>query len=175
MYSLRDRFGEEAINTALRKFLLAYQYKADPYPTTLDLLRYLKAEIPSEGHAFVDDLFEKITVFDLKVKEVTAKKLADGKYQVDLLIDSTKYYADGQGEESSTELNDSFDIGLFTEDPDKAGEKDVVIYMKKHSITSGENRLSIVIDQLPEYAGIDPYITMIDRNAKDNLRKVTIE
>lgn len=173
MYSLRDRFGEDTINNALRQFLQANQYKADPYPNTLDLLRYLKAEIPSEGHAFVDELFQKITLFDLKIKEATAKPLPEGNYQVDMIIEASKYYADGQGEETAVELNDNFDIGLFSEDPDKAGDRDVVVYMQKHAITSGENKLSLIVDKLPAYVGVDPYITMIDRNSNDNLRKVT--
>ena len=34
-----------------------------------------KAEIPVEGHAFVDDLFKKITLFDLKVESAKVKEI----------------------------------------------------------------------------------------------------
>ncbi|BFM12875.1 M1 family aminopeptidase [Simiduia litorea] len=175
MYALRDRYGETAINTALKHFLQAYQYAADPYPTTLDLLRFLKAEIPAQDHAFIDDLFTKITLFDLKIDSARAVKQADGRFQLTLEIDAKKIYADGQGEETEVSLADQFDIGVFTQDPDSAKGSDHVLYLAKHLIKSGPNTVTLVLDELPVFAGIDPYIKMIDRNADDNLLAVDVD
>ncbi len=175
MYSLRDRFGEKAINTALKKLLIKFQYSSDPYPTTLDLLKYLKAEIPQSGHDFVDDLFKKITIFDLKMKSATAKKLDNGHYELTLVVEAKKFYAEGHGEETEVELSDKFDIGIFSENPDKTKGSEHVLYFKKHEIQKGQNSLKIEVDQLPEYAGVDPYIKMIDRNSDDNMKKVNFE
>ncbi|MFC6755385.1 hypothetical protein, partial [Halorubrum tibetense] len=156
-------------------FLQAYQYAADPYPTTLDLLRFLKAEIPAQDHAFIDDLFTKITLFDLKIDSARAVKQADGRFQLTLEIDAKKIYADGQGEETEVSLADQFDIGVFTQDPDSAKGSDHVLYLAKHLIKSGPNTVTLVLDELPVFAGIDPYIKMIDRNADDNLLAVDVD
>ena len=174
MYALRDRFGEKVINSALKKFLEKFQYASDPYPTTLDLLQFLKAEIPESGHIFVDELFKKITVFDFKMKSAKANKLENGNYELELIIDAKKFFVDGQGEETEASLSDKFDIGIFSKNPDEAKGVEHVLYFKKHEMISGENTVTIEVDQLPEYAGIDPYIKMIDRNSDDNLIKVEL-
>ncbi|MEE4246208.1 MAG: M1 family aminopeptidase, partial [Kangiellaceae bacterium] len=174
MYALRDIVGEAPVNRALKKLVEEFGFKADPYPTTLDLLRHLKTEISSEHHDLIDDLFKRITIFDLKVTDATAKKISDGEYQLDVTVEARKFYADGQGQEQEVELDFAFDIGAFSKNPDDAKGSDHVIHMQKYKIKKGENTFSIKLDRLPLYVGIDPYIKMIDRNSNDNLKRVTI-
>jgi len=174
MYSLRDRFGEKVINTALQKFLMKFQYVSNPYPTTLDLLEFLKAEVAESGHEFIDELFTKITLFELKVKEASAKKLDNGRYEITMIIDAGKFHADGEGMETEVGLSDKFDVGIFSKNPDKAKGTDHILHFKKYQINKGKNKLTIEVEELPEYAGIDPYIKMIDRNSDDNMKKVDI-
>ncbi len=169
MYSLKDRLGEKKFNSALRKFLEEFQYKSDPYPTTLDLIRHIKAVASSDDMKFIDDMFAKITLFDLKTKKATAKKLANGNYQVELTIEADKYYADGKGEETKDKVDDYFDIGIFSKDPDKAKGDKHVLKFDKEFIKTGKNILTFEVKELPKYAGVDPYIKMIDRNSDDNM------
>ncbi len=175
MYSLKDRLGEEAFNRALRNFLHEFQYKSDPYPTTLDLIRHIKAVANHKDYAFIDDMFSKITLFDLKTTEATAKKLANGNYQVSLTIQAEKVYADGKGEETTVALDDDFDIGIFSSHPDKAADDDHVLKFDKHRIVSGENKFVFEVKKLPTHAGVDPYIKMIDRNSDDNMIAIELK
>jgi ABC-2 type transport system permease protein len=174
MYSLKDRLGEDTFNQALRNFLNEFQYKSNPYPTTLDLVRHIKAVANESDYEFLDDVFAKITLFDLKAKTATAKKLNNGNYQVELTFTADKYYADGKGEETKAELNDRFDVGIFSMSPDDAKAKDHVLVFQKEMIQSGENKFSFEVKQLPKFAGIDPYIKMIDRNSDDNMIAVEL-
>ncbi len=174
MYSLKDRLGEQKFNQALKNFLHEFHYQSDPYPTTLDLIRHIKAVASAQDMKFIDDVFAKITLFDLKTKKATAKKLTNGNYQVELTIEADKYYADGKGEETKDTVDDYFDIGIFSSDPDKAKDDKHVLFFKKHFIKTGENILSFTVKTLPKYAGIDPYIKMIDRNSNDNMIKVEL-
>ncbi len=176
MYSIRDRIGEKAVNTALRKLLKKFQYAANPYPTTLDLLEFLKAQAPNEkDRKFIDELFTTITLFDLKMKSAKATPLANGHYRVELEIEARKYHADGQGKEHEVELQDKFDIGVFAKDPDKATGSDHVLYFQKRSLKSGINKIELEVDKKPLYAGVDPYIKMIDRNSDDNLKPIALQ
>jgi len=175
MYSLRDRLGEEALNGALRKFLEKFQYASTPYPTTLDLIEFIKAEASPADHGFIDDMFTKITIYDLKAQSAIATKLDNGKYQLEITLDAHKFYADGQGEETETTLEDSFDIGIFSQNPDYGDGIDQVLYFKKHSVVKGQNVVTVEVDGLPQFAGIDPYIKMIDRNSNDNLIRVELK
>jgi hypothetical protein len=35
--------------------------------------------------------------------------------------------------------------------------------------TSGENRITVIVDELPLRGGIDPCLELIDRNKRDNI------
>jgi ABC-2 type transport system permease protein len=176
MYSIRDRIGAEPLNLALKKLLEKFKYQSDPFPTTLDLIEHIKAEAPVEEHAFIDDLFTKITLFDLEMKSATATKLDNGRYQLSLIVDAKKVYADGQGEETEAPLEQTFDIGIFAVSPDdKDATDEDILYLDKHLIKSGENTITLEVSKLPKYAGIDPYITMIGRDSDDNLKTVELK
>ena len=174
MYSLKDRLGEKTFNGALKNLLNEFQYQSDPYPTTLDLVRHIKAVANDSDYDFIDDMFAKITLFDLKTKKATAKKLNNGNYQVELTIEANKFYADGKGEETKDKVDDYLDIGIFASDPDKTKGDAHVLKFDKEFIKTGENILTFEVEKLPEYAGVDPYIKMIDRNSDDNMIKVEL-
>ncbi|MCA0356925.1 MAG: aminopeptidase [Proteobacteria bacterium] len=173
MYRLQDQIGEEAVNRALRKLIADHAFKGAPYPTTLDFMAALRAEAPADKQALITDLFEKITLYDLKTKSAAVKNRADGKFEVTVVIDAQKKYADGKGKETNAALNETMDIGLFTAKPGDKGfaAKNVVLYQRR-PIRSGENRFTFTVDKAPSFAGIDPYNTVIDRNGDDNTVKV---
>jgi ABC-2 type transport system permease protein len=66
-------------------------------------------------------------------------------------------------------VDDYFDIGIFASDPDKAKDDKHVLKFNKEFIKTGTNTLTFEVKELPKYAGIDPYIKMIDRNSDDNM------
>lgn len=173
MYRLQDQIGEEAVNRALRKLIADHAFKGAPYPTTLDFMAALRAEAPADKQALITDLFEKITLYDLKTKSAAVKKRADGKFDVTVVVDAQKKYADGKGKETNAALSETMDIGLFTAKPGDKGfaAKSVVLYQRR-PIRSGENRFTFTVDKAPSFAGIDPYNTVIDRNGDDNTVKV---
>ncbi len=123
-----------------------------------------------EQQNLITDLFEKITIWDLKVDEVTATERDDGKFDVTIDISSTKFEADGEGRQTEVPLDMPIDIGIFTKSPAKVTEgEEHVLHFEKHSIQSGEMSLSFVVDEMPSHVGIDPYNKLIDRNSDDNI------
>src|SRR5471032_2110310 len=74
MYWAKEALGEDVVNRALRKMLVQYAFKGAPYPKTTDFLAYLRAEAGPQNDALITDLFEKITLLDLKASNATAKK-----------------------------------------------------------------------------------------------------
>ena len=172
MYRLQHEVGEETVNRALRKLIAEHGFKGAPYPTTLDFLRILRAEVAPDKQALVTDLFEKITLYDLKTKSATVKKRADGRSDVKLVVEAKKMYADGRGKETDAALNEVLDVGLFTAEPGKKdfAQKDVVA-MERRPIRSGTQTLTFVTKVAPRFAGVDPYNFVIDRNGDDNVVK----
>ncbi|MET4683602.1 ABC transporter permease/M1 family aminopeptidase [Brevundimonas faecalis] len=173
MYLLRDQIGEEAVNRALRRVLAQYAFKPAPYPRSLDLLAAIRAEAPADKQALITDLFEKITLYDVKTKSVTATRRADGKWDVALTVEARKLYADGKGEETEAPLKETFEIGLFSAEPGKgAFDRKSVILMERRPVRSGTQVFRFVTDKKPSFAGVDPYNRWIDRNSDDNVKSV---
>ncbi|RRN61925.1 M1 family metallopeptidase [Caulobacter sp. 602-1] len=173
MYRLQSEIGEETVNRALRKLIADHAFKGAPYPITTDFLTALRAEAPADKQALITDLFEKITLYDLKTKSASVKKRADGRFDVTITVDAQKKYADGKGKETNAALNEAMDIGLFTAKPGDKGfdARNVVLY-ERRPIRSGVQTFTFTTAKAPTFAGIDPYNTVIDRNGDDNTIKV---
>jgi len=174
MYATKDYLGEDAVNKALRNLISEVAYKYDPYPTSRDLLRNLRAQATTDTQQeVITDLFEKITLWDLKADEAKVIPRDDGKFDVTIAIEAAKYYADGEGQQEETPLDMMIDIGVFSKNLDDVTEgDDHVLYFGKHRIKSGESTVTVVVDELPSHAGVDPYNKLIDRNTDDNVEAV---
>ncbi|MGZ8363568.1 MAG: M1 family aminopeptidase, partial [Caulobacteraceae bacterium] len=173
MYRLQDEIGEAAVNRALANLIRQYGFKGAPFPTTLDFLRLLRAEAPADKQQLIPDLFEKITLYDVKVTAADAKKRPDGRYDVTLKVSAKKLYATGQGKETEAPLNETFDVGLFTVEPGKKGfDAKQVISLQRLLVRSGVQTIRLIADKPPKFAGVDPYNKLIDRNSDDNVLKV---
>jgi ABC-2 type transport system permease protein len=186
MYTLADTIGEDKVNLALHNFLMQYRYanahnqvdaaQADappapnePYPDTRLLISALREQTPPEYQYLIDDGFDRIVLYDNKTLSATSHKTADGKYSVTLEVEARKVQADANGVETPLPLADYIEIGVFN--GKKNEEKP--LYMRREKITGEHRTFTIVVDQQPTRAGIDPYNKLIDRNADDNLMDIT--
>lgn len=175
MYLLQDRLGEDRMNQMLAGLLAQWKFKSQPYPRSTILVDGLKALCRTDAERqLVSDLFEKITIWDVKAKTAKVKKLADGTFQTTITIEGGKAYADGKGKETKTPLNNSMDVGLFKVRPGEGKfEAKDVISIDRHDIHSGTQQIVLVSKVKPAFAGVDPYNKFIDRNSDDNLTAVT--
>jgi len=175
MFLLQERLGEAAVNRALRRLVERFRFQGAPYPRSLDLIRLLRQEATTpEQQALITDLFERITVHDLKVDQPTATRRADGRWDVTVTVDARKYYASGRGEERETPLQDRIEIGLFTALPGHgAFDHSNVLLMERRPLRSGRQVLRFVTARRPTHAGVDPYNFYIDRNSDDNVAPVS--
>jgi ABC-2 type transport system permease protein len=166
MYMLREHIGTEAVNRALRNFLAKYRGSGPPYPTSLDLYAELRAVTPPSLHSMLKDLFETITLWDVKTRSASARRLPDGKYEVTLEIVAQKLRADGVGAETPTPMEDVLEVGAF------AAESIDPFYVTRHRIHSGSQTVRFIVPQEPARAGIDPNRKLIERKRDDNVAEV---
>jgi hypothetical protein len=174
MYLLQKRLGEEAVNRALRNLLARYKFKGAPYPRSLDLIELFRAEAKTpEEQSLITDLFERVTLYDLKVTHPTATRRPDGKWDVTVPVEAKKLYVGDKGAETETPIAERIEVGLFTAEPGRdAFDKSSVLLMERQPIHSGRQVLKFVSDRKPGYAGVDPYNFYIDRNSADNVLAV---
>jgi ABC-2 type transport system permease protein len=187
MYTLADYIGEDKINLALHNFLMQYRYanannqvdaaqhdvsvatENHPYPDTRLLVAALREQTPPELQYLIDDGFNSIVLYDNKAVSATSQKTPEGKYLVTLNVQARKVKADENGVETPMPLADFIEIGVFK------GKKDEEkpLYMRREKITADHATFTILVDELPTRAGIDPYNKLIDRISDDNMIDIT--
>jgi ABC-2 type transport system permease protein len=174
MYLLQERLGEAAVDRALARFLAKWRFKGPPYPRSIDLIAEFRKEAKTpEQQQLITDLFERITIYDLKVTDAVSRKDAGG-WTTTLTVAADKYYANGKGVETKTALNEPIEIGLFTARPGiGAFSSRDVIAMQRLPIHSGKQTITVHSRVKPAFAGVDPYNFYIDRNSDDNVKDVT--
>jgi aminopeptidase N len=174
MYLLQERLGEAAVDRALSRFLARFRFKGAPYERSVDLVDEFRKEAKTpEQQQLITDLFERITLYDLKVKEARTRKDTTG-WTTTLTVDADKFYANGKGVETKAKLAEAIEVGLFAARPGLGAfsSKDVMV-MSQRSLKSGEQQIVLHSPQKPTFAGVDPYNFYIDRNSDDNVKEVT--
>ena len=176
MYFLASEVGEDTVNRALRRLLSEFSLTGAPYPRSIDFLRILREEVGPDPRkqALITDLFERITLYDARVVSASSQRRADGRYDLTMVVEARKLYADGEGAETEAPLDEEFEIGVFTAEPGRgAFDSDDVITMVREPIHSGRQTITLTLDREPQFAGIDPYNKRIDRNSEDNVMAVS--
>jgi Aminopeptidase N len=172
-YALQDYIGEDKLDAMLRQFLIDKGFQQPPYTTSQEFMDALAKAAGPKWQPLLDDLFWKITLFDNRMTEATAKKLPDGKYEVTMKVHAGKVYVDGTGKETDATPDIPIDIGVFAAPAD--GKDGKPLYLKKQMVANGDSTITVTVDGKPFNAGIDPYNELIDRVSSDNRRPVTLQ
>ncbi len=172
MMAIKDRIGAATLDAGLKAFAHEFLYKQDPYPTTLDLVRHIKAGVSTEDQRFIDQLFNEITLYDLRLIKVEKTELANQRQQLTLTIDAKRQVADAKGKESEQPLDEWVEIGVFSQDPDDFSMEQQPLYLQKHRLYSGEQRIQIEVPTGGAFVGVDPLIKFIDRDSVDNTQAI---
>jgi len=174
MYLLQERLGEDAVNRALARFVAKFRFKGAPYLRSVDLINEFRKEAKTpEQQQLITDLFERITLYDLKLTDATVRKNANG-WATTLTVAANKYYASGKGEEKKARLDEAIEVGLFKAKPGlgEFSAKDVIV-MGRQQLHDGSQRIVLHSREKPGFAGVDPYNFYVDRNSDDNVKPVT--
>ena len=170
LYALQDYIGEDTVNAALRSFLEEYRYNGPPYPNSYDFLRHLEPRVPDSLNYLIDDWFKEITLYDLRMKNATAEKLANGKYEVTMEVFAKKLHADTLGNETEVKLQEWIDVGVYADDD----EEDLLAW-KRVQLTDEEAVVTLIVDTVPAKAALDPRRILIERVTDDNVKTVDLE
>jgi aminopeptidase N len=173
LYYLKEMIGEDSVNRALRKVIQQYAYKAPPYPTSYALVDALREQTPPQYRYLIKDLFEDITLFSNRTLDANAVKRPNGKYDVTVHMEAHKYKADAKGNETEVPLDDWIDIGAFAK-PEKGHKYGKTLYRDRVHMTKKDGTYTFTTAELPDQAGIDPFLLLIDRIPDDNTKKVTL-
>ncbi|MBL29910.1 MAG: hypothetical protein CMC81_01515 [Flavobacteriaceae bacterium] len=169
LYALQDYIGEDKVNSALKEFLEKYKYKT-PYPTSLDFIEILEPKVPDSLKYLINDWFKDITLYDNRLTNASAKKLNNGKFEINIEVETSKIKSDSIGNETKVAVNEWIDIGVFSDE-----DEENLIYQKRVNLTDSLMNFSFVVDTLPLKAAIDPRHILIDRVYSDNIKSISFD
>src|SRR5208282_1620765 len=172
LFYMKEMIGEDAVNRALRQMVQSYAYAPPPYPVSWRLVGALGSQTPPDKQYLLKDLFEDITVFSNRTLDATALKRPDGKYDVTIQFESRKFKDDPKGNETEVPVDDWIDIGAFAK-PEKGKQYGKTLYRDRVHVTQLRSTQTFTVDELPDQAGVDPFLLLVDRIPDDNVKKVT--
>jgi hypothetical protein len=173
LYGMREFLGEDTLNSAFRALVDSFAYGAPPYPTALDMYHELERVTPDSLTYLLEDHFKYITLYNNRMLSATAKKAADGMYDVTMTFTCEKNHADSLGRETAVPMNDWIDIGLLGEEKSDK-EEGAILAQKRLRLKSGENTVVLRCKELPVKAIIDPMHLFFDRVPDDNGKAVEV-
>ncbi|MBV9774738.1 MAG: hypothetical protein JO040_12350, partial [Gemmatimonadetes bacterium] len=168
MYTLRERLGADAVNGALRRFREKFAGPDAPPPTSRALYAELQAATPDSLRPLLSDLFEHITLWNVRADSARADPVGGGAYRVTLFVDASKARADSIGKQTPVAMNDLVEVGVFA-GATRDGSPGEALYLKRHRIRTGKQTIVLTVPRLPTRAGIDPYHRLIERERDDNV------
>ena len=183
LYAMADFIGENNLNSAIKKHLQKVAFQENEYTTSLELLNFIKRETPDSLMYLINDMFETVTMHENKMLNLETNELINGKYEVEIEFNISKYRNGKKGAisfsdngidsltyESKNEtihslpLNDFIEIGVFNKNEE-------IIYLEKIKVEKIKNNLKIIVDDTPEKVVIDPYLKLMEVDIEDNKKK----
>lgn len=169
LYAIMKYTHKDSVNHALDRLMAKHKTSSAPYATSLDLYRELKAVTPDSLHYLLEDYFEKNIYWKLKTRKATIKQIDSTTWDVTLNISANKVTYDSTGKEIDIHMNDWIEIGVTA--PGQDGKKNSKsLYLKKHLIHSGEQTITVRVNQKPSRGGIDPNYLLFDTTLADNMK-----
>lgn len=157
--ALADQVGKGALIGVLRAFLEDHRFIGPPYARSTELIDRLRSLAPAERRSFLEDLFQRIVLYDLRVEEAFASERKGGGFTVSAALRIGKFSADGQGRETEeSSLGTPVTVEIV-------GERGV---LWKETRALGDETLRVEVDELPTEVRIDPDGLLIDRVRTDN-------
>jgi uncharacterized protein YutD len=175
LYGLRDLVTEDTLNKALHEFRNQYAFRENPpFAGSHDLYNAINKHVPDSLKYYLDDTWNKITLYENKIIDVTAVPTKNkGEQKVTLTISTRKMYADSKGNEKpAANMDDYIDIGVFAADSEDKRGRTITnpLCLKKYKLKAGQHKITVIVKGTPVRAGIDPYVKLIDRIPDDNVK-----
>lgn len=139
--------------------------------TSRDLVRELEAVTPDSLRPLLRDLFEEVTVWDVRTGEARVEPAGAGAYRVTLDVHAARLRTDTAGNETAVPMDELVEVGVFGGSAD-AAEPGEALYLRKHRVRSGRQTINVTVPRKPTRAGVDPLQRLLQRTPGDNLADV---
>ena len=172
MNAIKEYIGEDSLNLVMQRFIDNTAYQEPPYTNTTIFIAELERMVPDTFQYLIDDMIRDIILYNNKAVSGHYRKLENGQYELTLTVEVEKYRADKKGKEEILVLNDYIYIGVYgkAQEDDRSDKE---LYYKLHKFSEKSNTVTVILNEEPYSAGIDPSHLLIDRMRDDNIIELT--
>ena len=171
MIYLASLIGADELESIFAEFLEKWRYHPAPYPTATDFLSHLRDRIPPRYHPQLEDIFEHVTTWRLKTVQAKCQPTDDGQWQLTANVDAVKLRTTGWGEQTDVPLETPVSIVAFN---GYQFAESNIIEQRTENLPGGRSEITMLLDEKPTRFGIDPYLSLPDRNPHDNVKVVEL-
>ncbi|MEQ9165489.1 MAG: M1 family aminopeptidase [Fulvivirga sp.] len=157
--TLQYYVGEEKLNKVLYDFLLEYRFRTDQYPTSLDLIAYLKSSLTHQFHYIIYDMMETVTFYENKISDI--KELPNNQLEINYSIQ--RMDSSPENEQDATEVFLTF--GQYDADGN-------LLHLEKVKARKGENRTTFYKKEGATSILLDPFLHFIEMNIENNRKYI---
>ncbi len=172
MMALRDLIGEGKVNHVLKTITDKHRDINKLEVNSIELLNEIYKVTPTEYHTLIDDWFKKVITYDLEIEDGSYKVLADGTYEISVMVKAKRFETLDNGEIKRIFINEPIKIGVFTTHPSKVADDGSILYYQSNTIHKEETVIKIIVKELPKYIAVDPFGTRSDEDYADNLLRL---
>jgi aminopeptidase N len=158
LYALQQYIGRDSLDLAWKRLLAAHRSATPPLPTSLDLLRELRAVTPTDLLPLVRDLFERNTFWQLRTERVSFEAAGSGLWRVTVDVQARKFVVDERGRETDATMDDPVEIRVYSGTTEAA--QTTLIHRAFHRMRTGTQRIVIDVAQKPTMVVVDPQLLL---------------
>ncbi len=163
---IEDQIGKDALLKGIQNFLAQYRYQPAPYATVLDLRDAILAQAPTPAEqATIRDLFSQVLTYEVGLADAISTPRADGKYETRLTLSAQQFKTTGLGQQQTEPLN----LPVTIELTDAEGN---LIKSIKPLLSEPQTTLTLVTNQQPTRAAIDPDYRLPSAYIQDNVKQI---
>ncbi|RAI92111.1 M1 family aminopeptidase [Algoriphagus yeomjeoni] len=168
----RELLGEKELNSIIRELVDTSRSHAKPLVDTQLLLEKMKKKTSLEGQKLIEDWFQRIITYDIRILDIEIEKTQDGQIQLTLDYEASKMERQTDGSEREVAMEEEIELAAFTVHPKNLDTDQQVLFSQKVKIQSGKGQIKMMLDQIPSWIVLDPWGTRPDQNREDNFKEI---
>ncbi|MBO9565373.1 MAG: hypothetical protein J7621_21530 [Niastella sp.] len=173
LYGIKEMLGEAAMDTALQRLIAQHGFP-QRRATTSDLLRQLNAVATPQQATHINDLFNRVIVYNNAIEVQQFDSLPDGHYRLRVKI-SVQKTSENDGQLHTMPPHDWMTLAVY----DGAGQTGQpagrLLYHQQHLFTGTPAILTLHLPRRPAQVILDPGAFLSDADLSDNEQKVSAQ
>lgn len=170
LYGIKEMLGEAAMDTALQKLITHHGFPQQR-ASTANLFQELNAVATPQQTTHINDIFNKVIVYNNKLQVLRCDSLAPGRFRLQLQVQVAA--TDESGARLEPLAPDVvMQVAVYDQPAGRWDRHTKPVYVGLHSLSLARNVLTIELDKRPAVAAIDPWGYLPDADQEDNVQAV---